>query len=374
MRRTALPRLLVFVAALTAGLLAVAPARVVFARQDPAGSPLPAPMSSFVRMISPVALASWITERGPDGTELLRALVILRGKPGWFLEPSDLGSSVQGWNDAPGHHRQVIVQGGRRFEITFDLSRRALTVAGVQISLGDRNVVLVDKVDASAPFNSSFPFLVEGAFVDQILSLGPRMPGSGAQIGQMLKDSEPILRFLRCDSTPPDARGRSMLERLCRETVGLLSPLPPEPAPDPALAPVADSTPARALAAAEARWAARKPAAYEFKLEVRCFCRVADTPVTLRVHDGTATYLTDLDDVQRGAYAKYDTIDKIFAELRRMAARPAAKLDARYDADRGYPRSVAAEISASMTDDFLDLTVTDFKPLTAPDRAPRPRQ
>jgi hypothetical protein len=183
-------------------------------------------LSAHLEMFSPVALASWTTERTQDGADMLRLLVLLRGQPGWFLEPSGpAGSSVQDWSDDAWHHRQVIVQGGRRIELTFDASRNAMTINGQPVDLGTRNVVLVDDVDAPS-----------GLRVAKTMAIGPRMPGSAGQLGLLLKPSAEIVFFLRCDATPANGRGRAMLERLCANNLGLTRQRAREPRTAPGLA------------------------------------------------------------------------------------------------------------------------------------------
>jgi hypothetical protein len=121
---------------------------------------------------------------------------------------------------------------------------------------------------------------------------------------------------------------------------------------------------AKALTAAEATWAANEPAAYEFTVQVICFCPIPQPPPTFAVRDGMATLITT--PPQSGFpysfYDRYNTIDKLFTVLRDYMRQKPARMIVRYDPQLGYP--VSAEIDVRQTgvvDDELWFGVTDFK-------------
>ena len=73
----------------------------------------------------------------------------------------------------------------------------------------------------------------------------------------------------------------------------------------------------KALVTAEGMWAAKKPAAYEFTIQVSCFCPLPKPPPTYRVRIGVATLLTMPDDPRLSSssysfYARFNTIEKLF--------------------------------------------------------------
>jgi hypothetical protein len=115
-------------------------------------------------------------------------------------------------------------------------------------------------------------------------------------------------------------------------------------------------SPDAALADAEARWRARKPKAYEFSLEVRCFCSgLAETPRRFAVTDGERSPFS------QGVYDHYNTVEKLFAVIRDSFSRGRSKMVVEYHADLGYPMLADLDPSAEVEDDELFLRVTDFK-------------
>lgn len=157
--------------------------------------------------MSPVVMASWMTERSRDGVERLQLLVLWRGTPGWFLPdgPSGVSSS---WSE--GRSRQTITEGTLRLTLDYDLSKRIAAVDGKPIAMGENNVVFVDDVDAPA-----------GPHVTRTMSIPRAMPGSAGQIGLVLRTSPEIMSFLRCDATTTDPRKQAALERLCLQNIGI---------------------------------------------------------------------------------------------------------------------------------------------------------
>jgi uncharacterized protein DUF6174 len=119
-----------------------------------------------------------------------------------------------------------------------------------------------------------------------------------------------------------------------------------------------------ALQKAEGTWARSKPTVYQFTVEVRCFCGVARHPVSFRVSDGRSESLDSLDNPTRRAYEYYDTIDKLFGALRRVATTSPFKMAVTYDPILGYPVQADLDPRADMIDDELFLRVTAFKVLS----------
>ena len=109
-----------------------------------------------------------------------------------------------------GRYQQTITQGGFKFTLEYDSSKRVAVVNGKTIDLQDDNVVLVDDVDAAA-----------GPRVTDTMRVDYRMPRSAGQIGLVLRASPEIMSFLRCDAKAPDGRGQAFLERLCLQNIGV---------------------------------------------------------------------------------------------------------------------------------------------------------
>jgi hypothetical protein len=118
----------------------------------------------------------------------------------------------------------------------------------------------------------------------------------------------------------------------------------------------------QALAQAEARWQQRKPSAYEFDIEVRCFCEgLLRRPVGFRVQGDEARPLEDLEAAARMTYEYYDTIEKLFAAIRRSLARGEYKVLVEYDPDFGYPVKADLDPKEKTFDDELLFRVSAFR-------------
>jgi hypothetical protein len=120
-------------------------------------------------------------------------------------------------------------------------------------------------------------------------------------------------------------------------------------------------TPADALAEAEARWQARKPAAYEFTIEVRCECAGQGRRPTFRVAGTEATPLQDLDAASRRFYDHYNTMEKLFAAIHRSLTAGGYRIQVRYDPELGYPVTADLDPQRMVKDDELILRVTKFR-------------
>ena len=122
------------------------------------------------------------------------------------------------------------------------------------------------------------------------------------------------------------------------------------------------------LAKAEATWKAQQPRSYEFTISVSCFCPPS-TPPTFRVTDGRPVPVGDVDAETRRRYSDYDTIEKLFAELRPVAAAGPYKMIVTYDDKLGYPTTADVDPHKDARDDQFSFTVTNFKILRGGDAA-----
>ena len=117
-----------------------------------------------------------------------------------------------------------------------------------------------------------------------------------------------------------------------------------------------------ALAKAEAQWQQHKPSAYEFSVEIRCFCSgLLQRPVSFRVTGATVLPLEELTPSSQQVYEHYNTIDKLFAAIRRAIAFGGHKIAVEYDADLGFPSHADLDPGERVADDELFFKVTGFR-------------
>ena len=159
-------------------------------------------------MLSPTVVATWFADQ-PEGAERvqLRLLVLWRGTPAWFLVG---GGEVQGGSYRTNGQQQTIQYGNVFLRLSFDPKERVAIIQGKRVELKDDNVVLVDDVDSPA-----------GPRVVSTMRLGPAMPGSAGQLGEMLAPNRAIVDYLRCDAQAPGGRGQAMLEKMCLQNIGV---------------------------------------------------------------------------------------------------------------------------------------------------------
>lgn len=133
-------------------------------------------------------------------------------------------------------------------------------------------------------------------------------------------------------------------------------PAPVTPAPVP-------SAPAQTgdLAAARARWEARKPAAYAYDFSVTCFC-IHRGEYAVEVRGGRITSLRTSEGAavpeDRAAYIL--TVDQLFERIA-AASREGRPVRAAYDAALGYPAE--AEVGLLADDSGTLYRVTSLRPL-----------
>jgi hypothetical protein len=129
------------------------------------------------------------------------------------------------------------------------------------------------------------------------------------------------------------------------------------------------AAPLEELARAEARWQKQKPAAYEFDVEIRCFCQgLLQRPVTFRVHGADGQPVQELEAESRRTYGYYETVEKLFAAIRRSLAEGQYKVSVTYDPDLGYPTKADIDPRQNVADDELYFRVTAFKKISTSPR------
>jgi hypothetical protein len=189
------------------GLLMAAPAQL------PPGRRVPPPganaTSSGTRVISPVALVTWVSTYGNDGIQVLDLIVLWRGSPGWFSRGSGSGTS-SGGSTASFH--SSIRYGGLDLQLEFEPNTRVAQIQGNAIQLRDDNVILVDNVDVAG-----------GPTVVGTLRVDPEPPladNGYPRIEPVLRRSPEIVTFLQCDARLPDQRVQAVIETVCRQVLG----------------------------------------------------------------------------------------------------------------------------------------------------------
>jgi len=179
------------------------------AQRPPARPPRAGGTSSATRVISPVALVSWVARYGADGGQTLDLLVLWRGAPGWFATGSGSGTSSGGNSDS---YHSTIRYGGLELQLEFQTQTRTATIQGKRIELRDDNVVLVDEVDSPGG-----PSVVRTLRVDPEL---PRTDNGYPMIEAVLRRSPAIVEFLRCETRLPEQRAQPILDRICDQVLG----------------------------------------------------------------------------------------------------------------------------------------------------------
>jgi hypothetical protein len=122
-----------------------------------------------------------------------------------------------------------------------------------------------------------------------------------------------------------------------------------------------------ALAKAEAQWQKQKPSAYEFSVEVQCFCPdLLRKPISFRVTGATVQALEELKPGSQRVYEYYNSIDKLFDAIRRAIKFGGYKIAVDYDADLGFPSHAALDPRKTVVDDELVFKVTGFRKIRPP--------
>lgn len=147
--------------------------------------------------ISPVAVAAWSTKAHTE--EALELLVLLRGTPGWWTAgPEGVQSIAQGEDGFSTHANY----GGQDLSLSFDSLKRIATIQGIDVALGDNNVVLVDDVDSAS-----------GPRVAALKKIDPQM--TPRHVDAVIRRSREVVQFLRCDVKLTDPKFDAVASRLC---------------------------------------------------------------------------------------------------------------------------------------------------------------
>ena len=117
------------------------------------------------------------------------------------------------------------------------------------------------------------------------------------------------------------------------------------------------------------KWESRHITHYRFSLDVRCFCAfTGQLPLSIEVKDGQVISETDKSGQPvasqfKGAFAKYDSIEKLFDLLDAAQHGGADLVSITYDPQYGYPQTAYIDYRINVSDDENRFTVSDFEVL-----------
>lgn len=127
------------------------------------------------------------------------------------------------------------------------------------------------------------------------------------------------------------------------------------------LLPSAQTT--RDLARARAAWTAQRITSYDFTLQRLCFCGET-RPMRVTVRDGQVTMVRpegELLPLPAAEASWYPSIEGLFDVIATALALPAARVEAEYDAIRGFPHSVSIDYYSGVADDEVSYLVSDIR-------------
>ena len=116
------------------------------------------------------------------------------------------------------------------------------------------------------------------------------------------------------------------------------------------------------------KWQNANVSHYRYELSISCFCIFAqDMPLVIEVKDGDVVSMEyksgkEIDPALLEQFQRYDTIDKIFAELEK-AQSEAERVDVTYDEIYGFPNQITIDQAQMAADDELYLTISNFEVL-----------
>ena len=116
------------------------------------------------------------------------------------------------------------------------------------------------------------------------------------------------------------------------------------------------------------KWQNANVSHYRYELSISCFCIFAqDMPLVIEVKDGEVVSMEyksgkEIDPALLEQFQRYDTIDKIFAELEK-AQSEAERVEVTYDETYGFPNQITIDQAQMAADDELYLTISNFEVL-----------
>jgi hypothetical protein len=152
--------------------------------------------------VSPSSLATVMTSRDVQDERTLDLLVLWRGTPGWFF--------VTHQSESGGGRAGLSSVSLRYGAVSLDLEKegRVVRIQGAPVELGDANVILADRVDTDGPV------------IVEVLRVDPSFPGTDPRVYPILRRSEQIVSFIRCDEKLPDPKKQAVFDHICAQIVG----------------------------------------------------------------------------------------------------------------------------------------------------------
>ena len=123
------------------------------------------------------------------------------------------------------------------------------------------------------------------------------------------------------------------------------------------------------LESARRQWQEAGISHYRFNLNMVCFCAFAENmPLVVEVQDGNVVSMeyqngNEIDPASLEFFQRYETIDRIFAELEKAMDGEADEVTVSYDDTYGFPEQVDIDFIKEAIDDELVLTVSGFEVL-----------
>jgi hypothetical protein len=120
------------------------------------------------------------------------------------------------------------------------------------------------------------------------------------------------------------------------------------------------------LARNRQRWASAGLHDYEYDFQRMCFCVPdATEAVHIVVRQDVVTSVVRTRDGQPAStrVTNWPRVDELFAEVQQRLDQRAERLDVRYDATYGYPRSIVVDIALMAADDEYSLTADNLRRL-----------
>ena len=120
---------------------------------------------------------------------------------------------------------------------------------------------------------------------------------------------------------------------------------------------------------AEEKWQEANVPHYRYELSIGCFCIFSqDMPLVIEVKDGQAISMEyksgkEIDPALLEQFQRYDSVDKIFAEIEKAREGGADAINVSYDETYGYPREVTIDFEQQAADEEIYLTVSNFEAL-----------
>jgi hypothetical protein len=120
---------------------------------------------------------------------------------------------------------------------------------------------------------------------------------------------------------------------------------------------------------AQEKWQDANIPHYRYELTIGCFCVFSqDMPLIIEVKDGQVVSMEyksgkEIDAASMEIFQRYETIDKIFAEIEKARAEGADTITVTNDETYGYPKEVTIDFQQQAADEELYLTIANFEVL-----------